>query len=91
MRDDLFTEIETVMILGAAGNVGAYAAQMAIDAGAQRFFGSPRAKLEPLVRSLGAQSIVDSSTPQFEQELPQVDAILDCVGGNVLELSTTAL
>jgi NADPH:quinone reductase-like Zn-dependent oxidoreductase len=81
---------ETVMIVGAAGNVGAYAVQMAIDAGT-RVVAVARAKDEPLLHSLGAQSIVDSSTPQWEKQLPQVDAILDCVGGNILELCLPAL
>jgi NADPH:quinone reductase-like Zn-dependent oxidoreductase len=81
---------ETVMILGAAGNVGAYAVQMAVDAGV-RVGAIAHAKNEPLLRSLGAQSIVDSSIPQFEKHLPQVDAILDCVGGSILELCLPAL
>jgi NADPH:quinone reductase-like Zn-dependent oxidoreductase len=79
-----------VMILGAAGNVGAYAVQMAVDAGV-RVGAIAHAKNEPLLRSLGAQSIVDSSIPQFEKHLPQVDAILDCVGGSILELCLPAL
>jgi len=81
---------ETVMILGAAGNVGVYAVQMAVDAGA-RAVAVAYAKDEPLLRSLGAQSIVDSSTPQFEKHLPPVDVILDCVGGSILELCLPAL
>jgi NADPH:quinone reductase-like Zn-dependent oxidoreductase len=81
---------ETVMILGAAGNVGAYAVQMAVDAGA-RVVAVAYAKDEPLLRSLGAHTIVDSSAPQFEKHLPQVDAILDCVGGGILELCLPAL
>jgi NADPH:quinone reductase-like Zn-dependent oxidoreductase len=81
---------ETVMILGAAGNVGAYAVQMAIDAGV-RVVAVAHAKDEPLLHSLGAQSIVDSATPQLEEHLPQVDAILDCVGGSILELCLPAL
>lgn len=81
---------ETVMIPGAAGNVGAYAVQMAVDAGV-RVVAIAHAKDEPLLRSLGAQGIVDSSTPRFGKHLPQVDAILDCVGGSILELCLPAL
>ncbi len=80
---------ETVMILGAAGNVGAYAVQMAIDAGA-RVVAVAYAKDESLL-SLGAQCIVDSTTPQLEKRLPQVDTILDCVGGSILEICLPAL
>jgi NADPH:quinone reductase-like Zn-dependent oxidoreductase len=81
---------ETVMIAGAAGNVGAYAVQMAVDAGV-RVVAIAYGKDEPLLRSLGAQSVVDSSTPQFEKHLQPVDAILDCVGGSILELCLPAL
>jgi NADPH:quinone reductase-like Zn-dependent oxidoreductase len=81
---------QAVMILGAAGNVGAYAVQMAIDAGV-RVVAVAYAKDEPLLRSLGAQSIVDSTTPQLEKHLPVVDVILDCVGGKILELFLPAL
>jgi NADPH:quinone reductase-like Zn-dependent oxidoreductase len=81
---------ETVLIAGAAGNVGAYAVQMAVDAGV-RVVAIAYGKDEPLLRSLGAQSVVDSSTPQFEKHLPPVDAILDCVGGSILELCLPAL
>jgi NADPH:quinone reductase-like Zn-dependent oxidoreductase len=75
---------ETVMILGAAGNVGAYAVQLAVDAGV-RVVAVARAKDQPLLHSLGAQRIVDSTAAQFEKDLPRVDTILDCVGGSILE------
>jgi NADPH:quinone reductase-like Zn-dependent oxidoreductase len=46
---------------------------------------------ENLLRSLGAKSIIDSSKPAFEQDLPQVDAILDTVGGSTFQRCVAAL
>jgi len=37
------------------------------------------------------KSIIDSSKPAFEQDLPQVDAILDTVGGSALQRCVAAL
>ncbi|HEY2466495.1 MAG TPA: NADP-dependent oxidoreductase [Terracidiphilus sp.] len=75
---------EAVMILGAAGNVGAYAVQMALDAGLS-VVAVARARDEQLLRSLGVENIVDTDAAIFERELPAVDAILDAVGGGILE------
>lgn len=71
---------EAVMILGAAGNVGAYAVQMALDAGLS-VIAVARGRDKELLQSLGLKSIVDSDAPNYERELPPVDAILDTVGG----------
>jgi NADPH:quinone reductase-like Zn-dependent oxidoreductase len=81
---------QTIMIVGAAGNVGTYAVQMAVDAGIHVIaIGRPDDK--PLLRSLGVQSIIDSSKPAFEHDLPPVDAIVDTVGGSTLQRLVTAL
>ncbi len=37
------------------------------------------------------KSIIDSSKPAFEQDLPQVDAILDTVGGSTFQRCVAAL
>jgi NADPH:quinone reductase-like Zn-dependent oxidoreductase len=84
------TRGQTVMVVGAAGNVGAYAVQMAVDAGVD-VVAVARPGDEGLLRSLGARSIIDSSRPAFEQELPQVDAILDTVGGSTFQRCVAAL
>ncbi|MGE5103009.1 MAG: NADP-dependent oxidoreductase [Deltaproteobacteria bacterium] len=81
---------QTVMIVGAAGNVGAYAVQLAVDAG-MHMVAIARLDGEDLLRSLGVKSIIDSSKPAFEQDLPQVDAILDTVGGSTLQRCVAAL
>lgn len=81
---------QTVMVVGAAGNVGAYAVQMAVDA-RMLVVAIAHPGDAGLLRSLGAKSIIDSSKPGFEQELPQVDAILDTVGGSTLQRCIAAL
>ena len=81
---------QTVMVVGAAGNVGAYAVQMAVDAGIQ-IVAIVHLGDEGLLRSLGAESIIDSSKPAFEKDLPMVDAILDTVGGSTFERCAAAL
>jgi NADPH:quinone reductase-like Zn-dependent oxidoreductase len=86
---------QTVIVIGAAGNVGAYAVQMAVDAGID-VVAVARSEDADLLRSLGVKSagvksILDSSKPAFEQDLPQVDAILDTVGGSRLQRCIPAL
>ncbi len=81
---------QTVMVVGAAGNVGAYAVQMAVDAGIH-VIAIARLNDLDLLRSLGVESIIDSSRPAFEQDLPLVDAILDTVGGSALQRCLGAL
>ena len=83
---------ETVMVVGAAGNVGAYAVQMAADAGIH-VIAVARVDDEDLLRSLGVgvKSIIDSSKPAFERDLPQVDVILDTVGGSTFQRCVAAL
>ena len=84
------TRGQTVMIVGAAGNVGAYGVQMAVDAGIHVVAIAHLAD-QDLLRSLGAKSIIDSSKPAFEQDLPQVDVILDTVGGSTFQRCVAAL
>jgi NADPH:quinone reductase-like Zn-dependent oxidoreductase len=83
------------MVVGAAGNVGAYAVQMAVDAGIQVVAIAHLDDEELLrslgVKSMGVKSIIDSSRPGFEQDLPPVDAILDTVGGSTFQRCVAAL
>jgi NADPH:quinone reductase-like Zn-dependent oxidoreductase len=81
---------QTVMVVGAAGNVGAYAVQMSVDAGIH-VVAIARLGDQDLLRSLGVNFIVDSSQPAFEQDLPRVDAILDTVGGSTLQRCVSRL
>ena len=74
---------QSVLILGAAGNVGAYAVQLAASAGVQTIATAKPQEFE-FVRSLGAQQVLDYQQPAFESAAPPVDAILDMVGGDTL-------
>ena len=78
------------MIIGAAGNVGAYAVQLAADFGIQ-VVAIAHLDDEELLRSLGVKSIIDSRRPSFEESLPKVDVILDTVGGSTLQRFVAAL
>jgi NADPH:quinone reductase-like Zn-dependent oxidoreductase len=84
------TKGDRVLITGAAGNVGAYAVQMAISAGVG-VVAVARGRDEQLLRGLGVETVVASDGPGFERGLPQVDAILDLVGGTTLERCMGAL
>jgi NADPH:quinone reductase-like Zn-dependent oxidoreductase len=81
---------DRVLVTGAAGNVGAYAVQMAVGAGL-RVVAVVRAKDAALVRDLGASAVVDATVEGFERGLPPVDAILDLVGGELLDRCLAAL
>lgn len=81
---------DTVLILGAAGNVGAYAVQMAVNAGVT-VIAVARQRDQPLLRKLGASVIANSDVQNFARELPRVDAILDLVGGETLQRSVGPL
>ena len=81
---------QTVLVIGAAGNVGAYAVQMAVDARIN-VVGIAHHDDEALLRSFGVKSVIDSSRPAFEKDLPQVDAILDTVGGSMFQRCVAAL
>jgi len=78
---------DTVMITGAAGNVGAYAVQLALKAGVQ-VVAVARPGDDPVLHRLGAQIIVDSSGTET---LPEVEAVLDTVGGDTAERCVSAI
>jgi NADPH:quinone reductase-like Zn-dependent oxidoreductase len=81
---------DTVLVTGAAGNVGAYAVQLSVSAGID-VVAVARAKDQRMLRDLGVQAVVDSGRRDFERGLPKVDAILDLVGGETLERCMGAL
>jgi NADPH:quinone reductase-like Zn-dependent oxidoreductase len=81
---------DTVLITGAAGNVGAYAVQMSVSAGIN-VVAVARANDQQLLRGLGVDAVVDSSGRDFERGLPKVDTILDLVGAETLERCMGAL
>nr|WP_147048789.1 NADP-dependent oxidoreductase [Methylobacterium gnaphalii] len=72
---------QTVLIHGAAGNVGAYAVQLAHQAGLQ-IIATAGAGDSAFVLSLGADRVIDYRAQRFEDEVKDVDAVLDLVGGD---------
>ncbi|MEA2746380.1 MAG: hypothetical protein QOI41_523 [Myxococcales bacterium] len=70
----------TVVIHGAAGNVGAYAVQLAHRAG-MRIIATAATDDVSFVRSLGADRVIDYRTQHFEEEVRDADAVVDLVGG----------
>jgi len=81
---------QTVLIHGAAGNVGAYAVQMAKQVGAHVVASASSADLD-YVRSLGAETVVDYKKQRFEDYVTGVDAVLDTVGGDTQQRSLQVL
>jgi NADPH:quinone reductase-like Zn-dependent oxidoreductase len=72
---------QTVVIHGAAGNVGAYAVQLA--RGAQLRTIATAATVDmAFVRELGADTVIDYRTQRFEEEVRHADAVIDLVGGD---------
>lgn len=81
---------EAVLIHGAAGNVGAYAVQLAKQADLQVFATAGPADVD-YVRALGAEMVVNYQTTKFEDAVPPVDAVLDTVGGEMQHRSFRVL
>ena len=81
---------QTVMILGAAGNVGSYAVQLAVNAGLQVIAVVGSKDIE-YVKGLGSQTIVNYQAGKYENAAPHVDLVLDTVGGETRKRSYSAL
>jgi NADPH:quinone reductase-like Zn-dependent oxidoreductase len=80
---------QTVLILGGAGNVGAYAAQLASQAGLA-VIATASGKDADFVRSLGATRVLDKQQ-RFDEELRGVHIVLDTVGGETRDRSVEVL
>ncbi|HJW45099.1 MAG TPA: NADP-dependent oxidoreductase [Lysobacter sp.] len=81
---------QTVIIHGAAGNVGAYAVQLASRAGI-RTIATAAADDVAFVRELGADTVIDFRAQRFEHEVRNVDAVLDLVSGETQKRSFQVL
>jgi NADPH:quinone reductase-like Zn-dependent oxidoreductase len=81
---------QTVLIHGAGGNVGAYAVQMARQAGLHVVATAASADLD-YVRGLGAETVVDYRKARFEESVTGVDVVLDTVGGDTQQRSLGVL
>lgn len=70
---------QNVLIYGASGSVGSYAVQLAKSFGASVAGVCSTSNID-MVKSLGAQNVVDYSTQDFTQLKPDFDIVLDAVG-----------
>ena len=81
---------QTVLIHGGAGNVGAYAVQLAHQAGLHVVATASSADLE-YVKHLGAERVVDYKIERFEESVTEVDVVLDTLGGDMQQRSFRVL
>lgn len=72
-----------VLITGASGGVGSYVVQIAAAYGAEVTAVASTAKLD-LVRSLGAQHVIDYTTTDYADGSQQYDVIIDIAGSTSL-------
>jgi NADPH:quinone reductase-like Zn-dependent oxidoreductase len=81
---------QTALIHGAAGNVGAYAVQLAKNAGI-KVVATASAKDFDYLRELKADQLIDYKEEHFERKLNPVDAVIDMVGGETRDRSMLVL
>ncbi len=81
---------QTVLIQGAAGNVGAYAVQLAKRA-QLKVAATASGNDAPMLRKLGADLVIDYHGEKFEDVLSTVDIVLDTVGGETKRRSFAVL
>jgi NADPH:quinone reductase-like Zn-dependent oxidoreductase len=80
---------QTVLIHGAAGGVGAIAAQLAREAGA-RVIGTGRAAHREAALQAGVETFIDLESERFE-DAGEVDVVFDVIGGEVLDRSAAVV
>jgi NADPH:quinone reductase-like Zn-dependent oxidoreductase len=83
------TRGQSVLILGAGGNVGAFAVQFARRAGLT-VHATATARDLAYVRGLGAETALDGRVASLEA-VPKVDAVIDLVGGEAQARAMAAL
>lgn len=81
---------QRILILGAAGNVGAYAVQLAARANLH-VIAAAAAKDADYVRRLGAETVMDFRAGEFENSVGPMDAVIDTVGGETRDRSIRTL
>ncbi|GAA1860055.1 NAD(P)-dependent alcohol dehydrogenase [Asanoa iriomotensis] len=79
-----------VMVIGAAGGIGAYAVQLAVAAGASVTGVCGPGKVE-LVRSLGAADVIDYTTAEVDSLGAVHDVVIDTAGCRPLALLRRAM
>jgi NADPH:quinone reductase-like Zn-dependent oxidoreductase len=81
---------QQVLVIGASGGVGTFAVQIAKAFGAE-VTGVCSADKADLVRSLGADHVIDYTRQDFADGVHRYDVILDIAGGNGLSHLRRAL
>jgi len=82
---------QTILIHGGAGAVGAYAVQLASQAGAT-VIATARGDDEAYLNSIGASRVIDYREAQFEKVLrDKVDMVFDLIGGDTQKRSFLVL
>lgn len=81
---------QRILIHAGAGGVGSYAVQFAHWKGA-RVIATASARNADLVRSLGADQVIDYTQVRFEDEVRDLDAVFDTVGEEVQQRSWKVL
>ena len=79
-----------MLVIGASGGVGSYAVQLAKAFGAEVTGVASTAKLD-LVRSLGADHVIDYTRDDFADGTRRYDLILDIAGNPTLSRLRRAL
>jgi NADPH:quinone reductase-like Zn-dependent oxidoreductase len=74
---------QTVLVNGAAGGVGTFAVQIAVQMGARVTGVCSKANLD-IVQSLGATTVIDYATEDFAASRDHYDVVLDAVGNRSL-------
>jgi NADPH:quinone reductase-like Zn-dependent oxidoreductase len=77
---------QAVLIHGGAGGVGTLAVQLARWRGAH-VLATASARDTALVRSLGADDVIDYHATRFEDAVRNIDVVLDTIGGETRERS----
>jgi NADPH:quinone reductase-like Zn-dependent oxidoreductase len=80
----------SVLIHGASGGVGSFAVQLAKIAGAYVIAATSSGNVE-LVRSLGADVVVNYDAEDFERKIDKVDRVFDTIGGKIQNRSYSVL
>lgn len=77
---------QRVLVHGAAGGVGHLVAQLAAWAGAA-VIGTCSARNAEFARAAGCDEVIDYEAAPFEEQIAAVDAVIDCVGGELARRS----
>lgn len=81
---------QQVLVIGAAGGVGSFAVQIAKESGA-KVTGVCSTSKAGLVRSLGADDVIDYTHDEIDRDGPRYDVVIDTAGNRPLPLLRRAM